>query len=118
MIGLSLGLLGAFLGIGGRPFNVAALCLLFSMPTKLATQNSLLIVLFSQLSSTLQTLFTTGVPPIDPILLGGMVIVAIAASEVGRRIHRKIDNRQATFCLEGAMVLIIGISIYNMCKFF
>lgn len=118
IIGLLLGLLGAFLGIGGGPFNVAVLCYFFSMPTKRATQNSLLIVLFSQLASTLRTVFTTGAPQLDPILLAGMIVVAVAASEVGRRIHRRIDERQAKLCLEGAMVLIMGISVYNMFHFF
>lgn len=117
-IGLLLGLLGAFLGIGGGPFNVAVLCYFFSMPTKKATQNSLLIVLFSQLSSTLQTVFTAGAPQLDHIILLGMMIVAVAASEVGRRIHRRMDERQATLCLEGAMILIMGISVYNMFRFF
>ena len=117
-IGLFLGLLGAFLGIGGGPFNVAVLCYFFSMTTKRATQNSLLIVLFSQLASTLQAVLTTGAPQIDAALLAGMIVVAVAASEVGRRIHRGIDERQATLCLEGAMVLIMGISVYNMFKFF
>ena len=118
IIGLLLGLLGAFLGIGGGPFNVAVLCCFFSMPTKRAAQNSLLIVLFSQLASTLRTVFTTSAPRLDPILLAGMIVVAVAAGEVGRRIHRRIDERQAKLCLEGAMVLIMGISVYNMFHFF
>ena len=117
-IGLFLGLIGAFLGIGGGPFNVAVLCYFFSMPTKKATQNSLLIVLFSQIASTLQTVLTAGAPQIDFVLLAGMIAVAVAASEVGRQIHRRIDERQATFWLEGIMILIMGISIYNMVKFF
>ena len=54
----------------------------------------------------------------EPVLLAGMIVMAVAASEVGRRIHRRIDERQATFCLEGTMVLIMGISLYNMFKFF
>ena len=118
VIGLLLGLLGAFLGIGGGPFNVAALCYFFSMPTKKATQNSLLIVLFSQLASTLQTLLTTGAPEINYLLLAGMIAAALAASEAGREIHRKINDRQATLWLEGAMVLILGISVYNIIQFF
>lgn len=117
-IGLLLGLLGAFLGIGGGPFNVAVLCYFFSMPTKKATQNSLLIVLLSQLSSTLQTVFTTGAPKLDPILLLGMIVTAVTASEVGRRIHRRLNERQSVLCLEGAMILIMGISVYNMFRFF
>lgn len=116
-IGLLLGLLGAFLGIGGGPFNVAALCYFFSMPTKKATQNSLLIVLFSQLASTLQTIAVTGAPQVGVLLPGGMIVVAVAASEVGRRIHRSINERQAESCLQGAMVLILGISVYNAIKY-
>lgn len=118
LIGLFLGLLGAFLGIGGGPFNVAALCYFFSMPTKKATQNSLLIVLFSQLASTLQMVLTSGSPQVDFFLLAGMMVVAVAASEVGRQIHSRINDRQATVWLEGAMVLIMMISIYNVVKFF
>ncbi len=118
IIGLLLGLLGAFLGIGGGPFNVAALCYFFSMPTKKATQNSLMIVLLSQLAATLQTILKNGAPELNPILLLCMIAVAVAASEAGRQINRRIDNRQATFCLEGAMLLIMGISVYNMVKFF
>ena len=38
-------LVGTLCGIGGGLFNVAVLCHFFSMPTRRATQNSLLIVL-------------------------------------------------------------------------
>jgi hypothetical protein len=117
IIGGLLGLLGAFLGIGGGPFNVAALCYFFSMPTKRATQNSLLIVLFSQLASTMRTILTGGVPAFEPAVLLGMVLLAVLGSEVGRKINRNIDDRQATLCLEGAMVLIMGINVYNIIKF-
>lgn len=118
LIGLALGMLGAFLGIGGGPFNVAALCFFFSMPTKRAAQNSLFIVLFSQLTSTMKTVLFDGVPAFQVTVLLGMVLLGIAGSELGRRINKKIDNRQATLCLEGAMVLIMLISVFNIVKFF
>lgn len=41
IIGLLLGLLSAFLGIGGGPYNVAILLFLFSMTAKEAAKNSL-----------------------------------------------------------------------------
>ena len=115
-LGVVLGVLGSFLGIGGGPFNVALLSYFFSMPTKKATQNSLLIVLFSQLTSTVKTI-AAGAPAFDPAILAGMILLAILGSEVGRRINKKIDNRQATLCLEGAMVLIMAINVYNAIKF-
>lgn len=117
LIGLTLGMLGTFLGIGGGPFNVAALCLFFSMPTKSAAQNSLFIIMFSQLAGTLKTLLFDGLPAVDPVILIGMVLLGIAGSEIGRRINRRINDRQATFCLEGAMVLILCINLYNIVKF-
>lgn len=117
IIGLLLGILGSFLGIGGGPFNVAVLCYFFSMPTKTATQNSLLIVLISQLASTLKTALWDGIPPVDPVMLLLMMILAVTAGETGRRLNRRIDNQQATLCLEGAMVLILCINAYNIYRF-
>lgn len=117
-IGLGLGMLGAFLGIGGGPFNVAVLCYFFSMPTKQASQNSLFIVLFSQLTGTLKTVLFDGIPQVEPTVLAGMVLLGIAGSELGRRINRRIDNWQATLCLEWAMIAIMIINIYNIIQFF
>ncbi len=118
VIGLILGVLGAFLGIGGGPFNVAALYYFFSMNTKKATQNSLYIVLFSQVASTLNTVCFDTVPAFDVTILTGMIAVGIIGSELGRRINQKIDDRQATYLFEGAMILIMCINIYNVVKFF
>lgn len=117
VIGLLLGMLGSFLGIGGGPFNVAVLYYFFSMPAKKAAQNSLFIVLFSQLTSTLKTVLFDTIPPFQGAILVGMVLLGIVGSEAGRRVNQKIDNRQATLCLEGAMVIILGINLYNIVKF-
>lgn len=118
IIGLLLGMLGTFLGIGGGPFNVAALCFFFSMPTKRAAQNSLFIIMFSQIASTLKVVFFDGLPAFDPVILIGMMLLGVVGSEIGRRVNKHINNKQATICLEGAMVLIICINIYNIVKFF
>lgn len=117
IIGLFLGILGSFLGIGGGPFNVAVLYYFFSMNTKTATQNSLYIVLFSQVTSTLKTVCFDTIPSFDVFILIAMIIFGIAGSEFGRQINKKIDDRQATRLFEGAMLLIMCINIYNIIKF-
>lgn len=117
IIGLLLGVLGSFLGIGGGPFNVAVLYYFFSMNTKKATQNSLYIVLFSQVASTLKTVTFDTIPSFNAVILIGMVIFGIIGSEFGRKINKKIDDRQATYLFEGAMILIMCINIYNIIKF-
>ncbi len=118
LVGLGLGLLGAFLGIGGGPFNVAALFLLFSMPTKKATQNSLYIILISQAASLGKTLITGSAPEFVWWVLAGMVVCGVIGSEVGRRINRRLDEKRATLLFEGSMVLVMAINVYNIIRFF
>ena len=117
LLGIGLGMLGAFLGIGGGPFNVAVLCYFFSMSTKKAAQNSLYIILFSQLASTLKTAITQGIPEFPLCMLIGMILCAIVGNEVGRRINKKLNDQKATLCLEGIMIVIMMINIYDAVKY-
>lgn len=116
-IGLILGMLGAFLGIGGGPFNMAVLYYFFSMPTKVAAQNSLYIILFSQAFGLLQTVLTGSVPAFSAVLLLGMVLCGVIGSEVGGQISKRIDDRATTRLFAGAMVMILCINIYNIARY-
>ena len=77
----------------------------------------MLIVLLSQGASTLKTVLFDGIPAFDPGLLAGMILLGIVGSELGRRINRRLNERQATRCLEGCMVLILCINMYNIVKY-
>ena len=61
-IGVALGVISSFLGIGGGPFNVAVLFFFFAMDAKEAAKNSLYVILFSQTASLLLTLLRGSVP--------------------------------------------------------
>lgn len=117
LIGLALGALGAFLGIGGGPFNMAALYLFFSMPTKQAAENSLYVILISQIAGLLKTFLSASVPAFAPLLLLGMVFCGILGSELGSRLNSRLNEKTATRAFEGAMLLVMGISVYNFCQF-
>lgn len=110
-------MLGAFLGIGGGPFNMAVLYYFFSMSTKKAAQNSLYIVLLSQLASTTKTVMTQGIPEFPFWMLMGMMLCAIIGNEVGRKLNQKLDDKKATLCLEMVMILIMMINIYDAVKY-
>ena len=69
-------------------------------------------------NTNVKTALFDGAPAISPAVLLCMMLAGIVGSEIGRMINRRIDNRQATICLEGAMVLIMGISMYNIVQFF
>lgn len=116
-IGLALGMLGSFLGIGGGPFNMAVLFWFFSMSAKTAALNSLYIILVSQTAGLLGTLLS-GAPPVPPALLGGMVAFGVLGSEAGGRINRRLSERSVMYLFEAAMVLVMAINVYNICRFF
>lgn len=113
VIGLLLGIMSSFLGIGGGPINLVVLGFCFSMDTKTAAANSLYIILFSQTASLLATLVTGSVPQFRVFALVLMVAGGIGGGIVGRKLNKKMDNRAVDKLFIGLMVLIVGICVYN-----
>lgn len=117
MIGLVLGVLSSFLGIGGGPINLVVLFYFFSMETKAAAQNSLYIILFSQITSLVSTLVSGTVPEFSPRLLVLMVVGGVMGGVCGRIINRKIKTKVVDKLFIFLMVVIIGINVYNIFQF-
>ena len=113
LIGLILGIMSSFLGIGGGPINLVVLYYCFSMDTKTAAANSLYIILFSQIASLVVTLLTRSVPQFRWEVLVLMVAGGIGGGIVGRVINKRIDNRAVEKLFIALMAVIILISIYN-----
>ena len=116
-IGLVLGIMSSFLGIGGGPINLVVLFYFFSMDTKTAAANSLYIILFSQITSLANTLLTGTVPDFDPILLALMIVSGIAGGMAGRAINKKIDSKTVDKLFIALMVVLIIINLYNIYRF-
>lgn len=117
LIGMMLGLMSSFLGIGGGPINLVVLFFFFGMDTKTAAQNSLYIILFSQITSLLTTLLTRSVPEFEVLALVLMVAGGIGGGIAGRFVNKKMDNKAVDKLFIGLMVVIIGISIWNTWKY-
>ena len=117
VVGLVLGIMSSFLGIGGGPINLVVLFHFFSMPTKIAAQNSLYIILLSQLSSLLVTLGTNSVPPFSWLVLSGMVSLGILGGIAGRRINQKIQPDVVHCLFMGLLLVIMVICMYNFFRF-
>ncbi len=113
VIGLVLGIMSSFLGIGGGPINLVVLFYFFSMDTKTAAANSLYIILFSQLASVLATIFTATVPPFQWATMLLMIAGGIGGGIAGRALNRKMNEKMVDKLFIALMVVIIGISIYN-----
>ena len=117
VIGLLLGVMSSFLGIGGGPINLVVLGYFFGMDTKTAAANSIYIILFSQAASFVSTLIT-GLPEFRILALILMVAGGIGGGIVGRKLNKKMDNKAVDKLFIGLMVLIVGICIYNAVRAF
>ena len=117
VIGLLLGVMSSFLGIGGGPINLVVLFFFFSMETKVAAENSLYIIFFSQLASLFTTLVSGTVPNFPWPLLLLMAFAGIVGGICGRRINRHIDNATVDKLFLGLMAVVILINVFNIFKF-
>lgn len=116
-IGLILGIMSSFLGIGGGPINLVVLSFFFSMDTKTAAANSLYIILFSQLASLLSSIIGNTVPEFEVFTLVCMIAGGILGGMVGRRCSSRMNNAGVDKLLIGLMVIIIFMSIYNTWRY-
>ncbi|MBQ7859679.1 MAG: sulfite exporter TauE/SafE family protein [Faecalibacterium sp.] len=117
VIGLLLGIMSSFLGIGGGPINLVVLFYFFSMQTKLAAQYSLYIILFSQITSIATTFVTGSVPQFELPALVLMVAGGIGGGIAGRSLNKKLDNKAVDKLFLLLMAVIIGISVFNTFKY-
>ena len=118
VIGLVLGLLSAFLGIGGGPINLAVLYYFFSMDSKTAALNSLYIILFSQAASFLSTLVRNTVPEFEWAVLIVMVVGGVVGGTLGRSISKRLSNAGVDRLFFWLLIVITGISCYNLVRCF
>ncbi len=113
LIGLSLGVLSSFLGIGGGPINLVVLYFFFSMGTKAAAQNSLYIILFSQMASLLMAICTRTVPSFRWEILLQMCAGGVLGGIAGRKLNRRMNEKAVEYLFIALMLLILCISAYN-----
>lgn len=117
LVGFLLGLLSSFLGIGGGPINLVVLFYFFSMDTKTAAENSLYIILFSQIASLLYSFATGSVPPVSVSVLTLMVAGGICGGICGRSVNRRMTARSVDRLFIALMVMMIALNTNNLLKF-
>jgi len=116
IVGLLLGLIASFLGVGGGPFNVVLLALLFSMDSKSAAVHSVLIILFSQSSKLLSVLISTGFSGFDLSMLFFMIPGGIIGGLSGSFLNRKLKSETIQILFRVVIVLIILLNLVNLYK--
>lgn len=113
LIGVVTGALWAFLGIGGGPFNLVILTLLFSEQTRDAARESILIIAFSQVASLVYTLASGSVPVFEPLMLVMMAVMAITGSVAGKRVAARISDRGTDVLYALTLVVVMLLCVRN-----
>lgn len=117
IIGLTLGILSSFLGIGGGPINIAVLYYFFSMKPKQAAVNSLFIILCSQIASLANTMLSHTVPTFPLAALAFMCIGGVGGALIGSSVSKKISEKTVQKIFMCVLLLLILINIYNIILF-
>ncbi len=115
LTGLLLGLMSAFLGIGGGPINTAFLVLLFSFTVKESAVYSVAIIFFSQLSQLITIFINNQFEPYKeytPIVLSAMA-VSVIGGIIGSKLNRKLSDKTITTIFSVVLSIVAVINIYN-----
>ncbi len=115
LTGLMLGLMSAFLGIGGGPINTTFLVLLFSFTLKESAVYSVAIIFFSQLSQLITIFINNQFQPYKeyfPIVLIGMA-VSVIGGIIGSKLNKKLSNKVITVIFSVVLSVVAVINVYN-----
>ena len=116
-IGLTVGIISVYLGIGGGPLNIALLVYFFSMKAKDAAAYSILMIFFAQIIK-----MGTVIRDFEKYNNVSLVILAIAIFAVlggwiGTKIQSKLTHEAVEKLYLGLMGILVLMTAFNVFKF-
>ncbi len=116
-LGAGLGLLSAFLGIGGGPLNLAALSFFLSMDNKRASLHSIYIILFSQAASLLMTFAQRAVPDVPHQLLLTSILGGVSGALIGSALVAKMTNKTVGYLYWAILAFVLIMALLNLHRY-
>lgn len=113
-IGMCLGIVSAFLGIGGGSINVAVFVYLFSFDTKKAAISSIVTILFSQSAKLILIAMSTGFGAYDLSVAPFMIAGAILGGFLGSGFIVKFNEKQVEKAFLCALFFVFLLCIMNI----
>jgi len=113
IIGVGLGGIATFLGIGGGPINVPILMIFFGLPIKTATAYSIVIIFFSHAARIITMGVTQGYGYFDLRLLPFIIIAAMIGGLVGANLSRVFSEGVVKKLFIAALLAVIVLNSYN-----
>lgn len=113
-VGMILGILSSFLGIGGGPLNVAIFMLLFGMEIKEATFASIITIMFAQIAKVAMILIGGGFGSYDLSMLPYMVVAGVVGGLLGSLVGRKISGKVTVIAFNIMQITVMIICVINI----
>ncbi len=114
LIGIMLGTLSSFLGIGGGSINIVVLHFFYSTSPKVTAKRSIFIILFAQITG-ISTTFYQGLPTglhSPSILL--MMLGGCLGALIGGKISKKFTDIQMNSFFQDVLVGVIALNAFNI----
>ncbi len=114
LVGVLLGILSSFLGIGGGPLNVAIFMLLFGMEIKEATFASIITIMFAQIAKVVTILIGGGFGSYDLSMLPCMAVAGVVGGLIGSLVAKKISGKVTAIAFNVMQLTVMAICIANI----
>lgn len=112
-LGLILGLVASYLGIGGGPLNMFLLMWVLAMPVKEAAVYSIIVIFFSQLAKILMIVANASYQSFDLVPLLVIVPAAILGGYLGAKASGNLSEEKVTLVFRFMIILTVFINVYN-----
>ena len=113
VIGLCLGFISAFIGIGGGPINVAAYMILYGVDIKEASVLSLATILFAQSSNLITTQINGGFKRFDIKILALVIPSSLVGANIGTKLNKSLKESSIQGIFMATLIFLIALNTYN-----
>ena len=112
LVGVSVGVLAAIMGVGGGFIMVPAMIYLLGMPTKVVVGTSLFQIMFVTGATTL--LHATTNQTVDVVLAVLLLVGGVIGAQVGARLGVKLKAEQLRILLAGLVLLVCAKLAFDL----
>lgn len=116
LVGIFLGTISVFLGIGGGPLNVASMLILFSYSMKQAAIYSIATIFFSQIAKLSMVVVKGQLLDFDLTVVPFLVVAAIIGGYIGSCVTHKLSDQKVETAYKTLIILLVfvtGLNIFN-----
>ena len=114
ILGLVMGMISSFLGIGGGPINIMIISYFLGQDSKSTSLCSLYVICLSQTASLFISVITRSIPQTPPAILITMILGGVIGGIAGTAIFGFMNNKQVDILFK---IILAGVIILSVSHF-